>query len=194
MRLKTFSIMFLAISAACLGSERLTTRIVPQSSAEKKGNRINCWQPFYVVLTNPSKKSYSIWRSGSSWSEQLLSFEVVDSTGSNFLLQRKNGAGDSNTPLPYQLKSGDQYVIPVVFDETWIGYPQNWKSQKVELKAIFEIKEDKIENDPNAVKIARENHLWIGRSESESIQTVLEIKTGENKLKMKQFLDKEKKK
>jgi hypothetical protein len=177
--------MLLAISAACWGSERLTTRIVPQSSAEKKGNRINCQQPFYVVLTNPSRKSYSIWRSGSSWSERLLSFEVVDSTGSNFLLQKKSGNRDSTPPLPYQLKAGDQYVIPVIFDETWSGYPQNWKSQKVELKAIFEIKEEKMENDPYAIRIAKENHLWIGRSESESIQTVLEIKTGENKLKMK---------
>jgi hypothetical protein len=63
----------------------------------------------------------------------------------------------------------------------------------VELKAIFEIKEEKMENDPYAIRIAKENHLWIGRSESESIQTVLEIKTGENKLNKKQFPDKEKK-
>jgi len=147
--------------------ESLTLKIVPTRSSPKRGVIIDCATKnslFYAVLTNISHSKLSVWREWCSWGYDNLSFKITLSDGQAFTVRKRPGNWRKNYPDPFVVKQRDHFVYSVRFDETWKGFPIDWRNQKVKIKAIFQIDED---------EQAERLKVWMGKVESPELEVDL---------------------
>jgi hypothetical protein len=117
-------------------------------------------QHFYVVVTNVSQEPIRLWREWCSWGYYNLSFKVTDDTGKTTVVKKKPREWRKNYPDSTILGPGDHMVFEVSFDEaTWEGapLPEQHKSRRVKMSAVFEIPEDQ---DTRKMKV------WTGKASS----------------------------
>ena len=172
------SILSLLIGLNCWCTEPISVQIVPASSANLTGNWVEYGRAFYVVLTNTSDKTYAVWGGDNSWSEGNISFDLIDSTGCKFHIARKVIPRDSNYPVPFSIGPNRHHVIEVILDDSWDGFPKGIASQAMRMRAVLEIKKNQLPVDASTGKIDSVEHIWIGKKESEFIQTHLEFPVG----------------
>jgi len=143
-------------------------RIVPTRSSAKHGTMIDSATKdscFYVVLSNTSQADMSVWREWCSWGYFCLSFDMTLPDSKTIHVKKKPRSWKKNYPDPFIVKKGSHFVYAVSFNEMWEGFPDDWKNQKVKLKAIFSVEK---EDDQ-----AGRHKVWIGKVESPEIEVQL---------------------
>jgi len=143
-------------------AEALSVRIVPTNFRETVGRSITLWQPtqhFHVIITNSSDKPLRLWKEWCSWGYYNLYFEATDKDGKKSHVKKMPRGWTKNFPDWITVFPGDHKVFEVTFDATWRGapVPPKGKSHKINLKAVFEIGED---------KDTKQNQVWTGKVSS----------------------------
>lgn len=164
-----FSVVALTFRALGEGKgNQWSLRIVPNYSSVEQGTKIDCATKdsyFYVVLTNLSKSDLTVWREWCRLGYFCLSFEITVPDDKTILIKKKPRTWKKNYADPFIVKKGGHFVYSVRFNEAWEGFLNDWKNQKVKIKAIFEIKKE----DNNAERFK----VWLGRIESPRIEVTL---------------------
>jgi hypothetical protein len=150
--------------------------IVPTSSDGGK-QRINIYDPFYVVLTNVTDHDLSVWKERCSWGYFNLSFEFTGENGKVFRVKKKDVGFTVNFPDPYVVKGGRHFVRAVTLrSQDWLG------TEKLEgpmtLRAIYENtnasypgEKAKPSGDPRMDALI--SSCWVGKVESNPVPMVV---------------------
>ena len=114
---------------------------------------------FYVVLTNISNESQSVWETWNSWGSQTISFEFKFGNNPPILVARGPEEFTKNIPSTFLIPPGEHKVYPIRLDKWWDvrSIPKSTETL-VGLKAIYEV--------PNTREAANYN-VWTGRVESD---------------------------
>jgi len=153
-RLLCGSLMILVIAPAAVARSDtsqatvppVAVQIVPTSSRERTGQWIELANGghFHVVVANLSSSPIRLWEEWCSWGYFNLSFEARESTGSSFVISKKNRGWDKNFPCPVVVDAGHSWVIDVNLEPSiWENSPLASDTGKatLRLRAIFEIRE-----------------------------------------------------
>lgn len=174
LRVLVVLIVAVSISMLTLGAKQeeapWTLRIVPTLCSEKSGTVIDnatADSYFYVVLSNTSKSDMSVWREWCSWGHGCLSFGITMPDGKSFSVAKvQDKSYGKNWADSFVVKPGNHFVYKVRFDDEWKGFPENWKNQKIRIKAFFAIAKDR---QTERLKV------WTGKLESPAIEATLHI-------------------
>ena len=167
-----FSIVFLlGVSAVASNSQpmdntdkKFSLKIVPSSNEPESGPYINIHRQMNVVITNKTESDLAVWAENCSWGYRCLSFKILFGDD-EFTVVQKGQNWTVNGPSAFVVKPQDHFVSNVRFiDEKWQGLPQKWDSQKVRIKAIFQIKPD---------DESRKLGVWNGKMESDWLEVNL---------------------
>ena len=163
----SLAILFSPLAWSAKPQETWTLRIVPTQSSPERGislDNASKGSVFYVVLTNISQSDLAVWREWCSWGYDNLSFDIRLSDGRTFHVKKKPQDYKKDWPDSYLVKKGTHFVISVRFDELWEGFPEDWRSQEVRIKAIYKIERDQ---DSQRLKV------WTGQMESTELTATL---------------------
>ncbi len=121
---------------------------------------------FHVILRNTSNKPRRVWKEWCSWGYYALAFEITDSKGKTFTVNKKPRGWDKNYPDYWTLAPQECLVLDVAFADTaiWEGFPRPSAHRGVfKMRATFGIEPD---------SDSRERSVWTGRAVSESAEYV----------------------
>lgn len=138
--------------------------VVPQTSGgEHFGSSIEMARDkprdFYVVLTNVSPETQSVWEYWNSWGYQTVSFEMTTADGKKVLVSRGQEDFTRNFPSTFLLEPGEHQVYAIRLDRQWETHPPLPKAPEtpITLKAVYEVAPT-----PEAAQYK----VWTGRLES----------------------------
>jgi hypothetical protein len=114
---------------------------------------------FYVVLTNVSQDSQTVWEDWNSWGYQNLSFELTTADGRKFVTSKRQQDFTVNIPSTFLIQPGEHQVYAIRFDKEWETRPAlpGAKDMPITLKAIY-----KVSPTPEA----KQYKVWMGSLES----------------------------
>lgn len=96
---------------------------------------------FNVDLENISNQDLYIWKEWCSWGYFNLTFQVMTNTGQNFEIHKDQiTSWTKNYPDRLVIPSKSKHTFIVNCSE-WKGFPAEWISQKVKIKAVYKIEE-----------------------------------------------------
>ena len=110
-----------------------------------------------AVLTNRGASEVRIWRLGSTWGDDILSFEA-DGPERRRMLLRQPQRYTVNVPVAQAVPAGGEYLIP--FDLNDGGWEPGVPANATSLTAVLEI--------PNSPE-ARLHQVWTGRLRSDPV-------------------------
>ncbi|HEV3219751.1 MAG TPA: hypothetical protein VGZ48_08265 [Candidatus Acidoferrales bacterium] len=121
---------------------------------------------FYVVLTNKSQNTQSVWEVSNSWGYQAISFELTSSEGKTYVVSKKLEDFTMNAPSTFLVEAGEHQVFAIRLDKDWETRPVLPKRDEmpITLKAVYEATQS-----PEASQYK----VWTGRVESHSYNITL---------------------
>jgi hypothetical protein len=147
------SVHGLSVSIALSGSERRVEYRKPRDH-------------FHVVLSNGATRAQRIWQDWNSWGYYALSFELEDVAGKKWAVKKRPTVFTMNYPSSWVILPGEDLVIDVYWgdEDTWEGFPPlGTESQKLTIRAIFQIKPD---------SETKQYDVWTGRIASSPQEVV----------------------
>jgi hypothetical protein len=114
---------------------------------------------FYVVLTNVSQDSQTVWEDWNSWGYQNLSFELMIADGRKFVASKRQQDFTVNIPSTFLIQPGEHQVYAIRLDKEWETRPALPKANEmpITLRAVYEVSPS-----PQSAQ----NKVWTGRVES----------------------------
>ena len=164
-----FTLASLAWSANTDAAEPFTLSVVPsRSSPQARSIAIADDKPdeFYVVLSNRSKDSQSVFESWNSWGYQTVSFEFTTPDGKKTVVSKRPHAFTKNGPSTFLIPPGEHQVYAVRLDKWWEARPMLTADAEmpITLKAIYQVSVT-----PESTK----HKVWTGRIESKAYSLTL---------------------
>ncbi len=145
-----------------------TLSVVPtRSSLDSRLITIASQKPdeFYVVLSNVSNESQSVWETWNSWGSRTISFEFKFGNSPSILVARGPEDFTRNFPSTFLIPPGEHKVYPIRLDKWWdVGSIPKSTEMLVSLKAVYEVP---------VTPEAATYHVWTGRVESGNYNVTL---------------------
>jgi hypothetical protein len=118
---------------------------------------------FYVVLTNASHTSKSVWDDWNSWGYQVMSFEVTTPDGRKSVISKRPQGFGKNGPSTFVIPPGEHQVYSIRLDDEWEVHPALPSNDEmpVSVQAVYDV-----QSSPEAAKYK----VWVGRIESKKYQ------------------------
>jgi hypothetical protein len=151
-----------AQSAATASDASFSIAVVPSESGREGGYITMAStksRPFYVVLTNLSKRSQSVWNWWNSWGYYAITLELTTADQKKYIISKRPTGFTKNTPTTFLVPSSEQQVYVIRLNQEWQAQPALPKkaAMHVRVKAVYEV-------SPTAE--SAKYGVWTGRVES----------------------------
>ncbi len=121
---------------------------------------------FYVIVTNISREPQLVWERGSSWGQNILSFELNAPGMRTTIISEKRQLFTKNTPRSFLVSPGEHKVYAVTLDENWKARPS--LPTRDELPITLKVKYD-VPASSEAIRL----NVWAGHVESREYELTL---------------------